>query len=117
MNIALLVNKLGKLITTDQIREDLHTYLKSEETRAEWPVELENGAFITLHKNVEIDIVTVALFLEYFTIGFGALRVLAALGGVKIAENGIVVPHIAFATLYYSAEGRLITVDFHYNMR
>lgn len=49
--------------------------------------------------------------------GFGDhLRVLVAVGGVARVEHGVPVAEICFATMWYTADGRLTTVDFSRGM-
>jgi len=81
-------------------------------------IDLGNDMFLSLSKTTNIDIVTKMYLKEYYDIGFGTgYRVQVAIGGIQRKSHGILYAKYCFATLYYNAESRLITADFHKDMR
>jgi hypothetical protein len=67
--------------------------------------------------DVDVKIITKAVFKEYTDIGFGTYRVMIAVGGIDRQEYGIIFPKHFFATLYYGSDCNFITSDFHNEMR
>lgn len=89
----------------------------SEYAKDQIEIEVEDGVRIIVPCKVPVDIVTKALYKEYFDINFGTgYRVLAALGGIKKIQAGIIYPMYAFIALYYDSELNLTTVDFYKNI-
>jgi hypothetical protein len=80
-------------------------------------VELE-GREVHIPEGTKIDIVTKACIVERFDVGFGScFRALVAIGGVARQEFGVLTANYCFATLHYDIEGKVITTDFHLEMR
>jgi len=68
--------------------------------------------------NARIDVVAKAFVLTNYDHAFGNHYIAeVAIGGIERQAHGVVSPKYFFATLYYSEELRLITVDFHEELR
>lgn len=83
---------------------------------AEGAVELDG---LTIHASPDATIEVIARSAHSYElpIGFGDhFRALVAIGGVVRIEHGVPTAQTCFATLWYSAERRLMTVDFSKDM-
>ena len=69
--------------------------------------------------DTRIDIITKAVFKEYVEMPFGAYKAQVAIGGVKklTDKERLHQAVYCFATLYYSEEGQMTTIDFHSQVR
>ncbi len=76
------------------------------------PIKLDGREVIT-SPNVRLEVVARSFHSYEFDIGFGPhFRALVAIGGVKDVSHGVADPEICFATLYFSLDASLITLDF-----
>ena len=94
-----------KVPSRDQVLADLRNELSGApvEVDSEWEVALPDE---------ELEIVAESLHRYEFDIGLGDHhRVLVAIGGVRDVDNGVPKARRFFATLWYSPEGRLISID------
>jgi hypothetical protein len=99
-------------LPNEVIIADLETTLDESQRH----VEIDERLIFVSDKTHEI----LAISAHVYTrpdIGMGDhFRVLVAVGGVATVSHGIVTPRRCFATLWYSPEGHLITVDFSRGM-
>ena len=123
MNTNHVLQRLDSRLPNPKIAQDIAQQLdkialrKTTRDRDEVEIEVEDQAIIIVPRQTPVEIITKALYKEYFDISFGTgYRVLAALGGIKEIECGIIEPVYSFITLHYDSELNIITVDFHRNM-
>jgi len=123
MNTSHILQRLDSILPNHQIIQDVAQQFdkmilkNAKKTRNEIEIEIEDQAIIIIPRQVSVEIVTKALYKEYFDISFGTgYRILAALGGIKEIEFGIIEPVYCFITMYYDSKLNLIAVDFHKNM-
>ncbi|BDA73999.1 hypothetical protein CAL7716_081650 [Calothrix sp. PCC 7716] len=110
MNIITLVELINNLLPDEKILADVSCALNSE---------LEKGGFNNLSreeipsKDTQTEVLTKRFIMNNYETGFGNHYVSkVAIGGVERHRNGVVIPKYFFATLYYTEDLRLITVDF-----
>lgn len=110
MNTITLVELINNLLPDKKILEDVSRALNSE---------LEKGGFGNLAreeippKDTQSEVLTKRFIMNNYETGFGNHYVSkVAIGGVETHRNGVVIPKYFFATLYYTEDLRLITVDF-----
>lgn len=110
MNTIALVELINNLLPDEKILEDVSCALNSE---------LEKGGFSNLAleevppKDIKSEVLTKRFIMNNYETGFGNHYVSkVAIGGVERHRNGVVIPKYFFATLYYTEDLRLITVDF-----
>ncbi|MEK8020229.1 MAG: hypothetical protein VSS75_025435 [Candidatus Parabeggiatoa sp.] len=122
MNTGDILQCLDSILPDRKIIRDIAQQLDDiaqfdEYTRGQVEIEVEDEMRIIVPREASVDIVTKAFYREYFDINYGtSYRVLAALGGIKKIQVGIVYPVYSFIALYYDSELNLTTVDFHRNM-
>ncbi|RKZ44555.1 MAG: hypothetical protein DRR00_27945 [Candidatus Parabeggiatoa sp. nov. 3] len=122
MNTGDILQCLDSILPDRKIIRDIAQQLDDiaqfdEYTRGQVEIEVEDEMRIIVPREASVDIVTKAFYREYFDINYGTgYRVLAALGGIKKIQAGIVYPVYSFIVLYYDSELNLTTVDFHRNM-
>ena len=75
--------------------------------------------WLAIPSDTALTVVKKTCRIERFHSGFGdeTFAAVLAVGGVLSVEHGIVNPHICFATLFFDFSCKLITVDFHKDMR
>lgn len=96
---------LFKPVEHEQVIADLR------EEFSQGPVEIEGEWQVVLPEE-ELELVAQSLHGYKFDIGFGDhQRVLVAVGGVAEVENGVAKARRFFATLWYTADGKLISTD------
>lgn len=115
MNTSTLSEALDYAIPDDKIVMDLRDILQKGIEGATTSIEL-NGKWAPVPVSVPITVVTKAFFVERFDTGFGAYKVLAALGAVKQVSSLWLEAEYCFSTLYYNHDMELITLDFHVDM-
>lgn len=110
MNTVALVELINNLLPDEKILEDVSCALN---------LELEKGGFSNLAleevppKDTKSEVLTKRFIMNNYETGFGNHYVSkVAIGGVERHRNGVVIPKYFFATLYYTEDLRLITVDF-----
>jgi hypothetical protein len=108
--LSILRNQLIETIGNSLILDDLRKIL----SEGEWKIEFDNRPVIDVPQDIKMEIVSRG----YVTYEFEGIRwgnhlwAIVALGGVEDIEYGIVTPKVAFATLWYKENKKLITVDF-----
>jgi hypothetical protein len=106
---------LDSLLPDERLTSDLATALWTE---AAGTVEIADDVRIFVPPKTRIDVVTKAFFLERFDIGFGTTyRALLAVGGIESLDAGAPTAPYCFSTLYYDSNVRLLTIDFHREIR
>jgi hypothetical protein len=99
---------LDTVLPPSKIAADLMQIL----SEATYTVELD-GATVTIPRDVPLSVVSRSAHAYEYAIGFGDhLRALVAIGGVQDISYGVPVAGVCFATLWYSIEAKVITVDF-----
>lgn len=110
-----LIDLINFLLPDQRIMEDAARILNEE---------IQKGGFADLDSENQpsidesIEVINKKFVCGKYEIGFGnhyACRV--AIGGVVSYKGGAIVPKYFFATLYYTDDLRLITVDFHDDLR
>ena len=118
MSRDIMVRTMNEILPDSVVEEELRAILRqAQEEGGNAPVEL-NGNIVSVPVDVDIEVVTKAFFEERHDAGFPTgFRVQVAIGG--ISSNGVLglVATYCFATLFFNAEGRRFTVDFHTKMR
>lgn len=106
-----LIEIINILLSDTRILEDTINVLKEE---------IKAGGFdkLPIEKmpdiNMPIEVVNKKFVYTKYEVGFANHYVArVAVGGVERCRNGVIVPKYFFATLHYSDDLRLITVDFH----
>jgi hypothetical protein len=115
-----LFNLLDNALSNDKVKKDLLEILKKEaKADGTWIIfDEEQDEKILVPNNVNIEVVTKALFKEYFEdIDFGVYRVMIAIGDVQDKKHGLLIAKYCFATLWYNKSCELNTIDFHTEMR
>ncbi|WP_427160445.1 hypothetical protein ACQFX9_01840 [Aliinostoc sp. HNIBRCY26] len=73
---------------------------------------------IIVPRNVQLEVVSKSYRQNNYQIGFGNyFAAQIAIGGVKKIESGILDQVYCFATIFYTLDKRIITVDVHSEMR
>jgi hypothetical protein len=110
MNTITLVELINYLLPDEKILKDVNCALNSE---------LDKGGFSNLApeevppRDTSSEVLTKRFIMNNYSTGFGNHYVSkVAIGGVERHRNGVVIPKYFFATLYYTEDLRLITVDF-----
>jgi hypothetical protein len=92
----------------ERIFEDIRNILDEGDRR----IELD-GQWVPYEPDVPLQVLVRSVYAYEMEFGFGnGFRVLVAIGGVKGIEAGVPRAGICFATLWYRADRKLITVDF-----
>jgi hypothetical protein len=111
MNTKSLIDLLDNLLPDQRILKDVNHALKEE---------IEKGRFSDLSpeeipsSDVALEIINKRFINSRYEVGFGNHYICrVAVGGVQRNRNGIIVPKYFFATLHYTDDLRLITIDFH----
>lgn len=115
-----LFDKLDIVLSNDKVKEDVSKILiegaNSDGTLFTFGDENERKVLVP--NNVNIEIITKALFKEYFEeVDFGVYRVMVAIGGIEGKRYGVLFARYFFATLWYNKNCELNTIDFHIEMR
>ncbi len=80
-------------------------------------IEFDDGQLF-IPSGVQLEVIAKSLHTYSYDIGFGHhYQVQVAIGGVTSLEHGIVDARYCFATLFYNLALKLITIDFHREMR
>ncbi|MFH1024679.1 MAG: hypothetical protein V1809_14955 [Planctomycetota bacterium] len=99
---------LKDFFPAERVSNDLRRVLEE----GGWKIEL-GGRITNVPPSAPIDILARSCHVYDYDIGFGNhYRVLTALGGILHNRNGVIEASLGFATLWYSEERNLITVDF-----
>lgn len=110
-----LEKSIDTVIPNAKVSKDIFAYLKQEGDTLHVEIDQE---YTFVPRDVHMDIVNKIYIKEYYDICFGTgYRVQVAIGGVKQQKHGILYAQYGFATLYYDAQGEVITIDFHKEMR
>ncbi len=107
---------LDEILPDKQIIQDLSNRIWNDKELKGSYIEL-GGEWKFVPDNAPIDIVTKALFKEYYDIPFGRYKVMVAIGGITSQQHGFLTAKYCFATLYYNDDCQLFTMDFHQEMR
>jgi len=108
MNADLMHVKLAELLSDDRIQADLRAVLAEDAH----PIELD-GSWLDVPIGVCVEVLARSFHTYEVEMGFGDhYRVLVALGGLKSMLHGIPEPGLCFVTIWYSANVKLITMDF-----
>lgn len=116
MSTSRLYSLLDQTLPDEQIIKDLSDRIWNDKELRGINIEL-NEEWKFVPENTPINIVTKALFKEYYDIPFGTYTVMVAIGGIKSQKHGILTAKYCFATLYYNDECQLFSMDFHEEMR
>lgn len=105
--LALLDSKLS----FDRMEADLREIL------AAGSIELEDGDLI-VGDQIRLELVSRSFYANEVDIGFGEIyyRAIVAVGGVRTVDHGMVEAETCFATLWYSGDRELMTIDFSISM-
>lgn len=107
-----IVQLLNTTVDQESVRKDLNRILTNNDSK----IELK-GNYFKIPLNTPIDIVSKSIHIYNYDLGFGDhLRVLVAIGGLTEIKDGIPMPLYCFATMWYTLEGDIITVDFTLKM-
>lgn len=120
MTYQAVIQALDLALPDDQIRRDLTDLLAqyAEDGIVAISFDDEDNELVSIPVDASIEMVTKAFFKEYVAeVGFGVYRVLVALGGFHRDDQGFHTATYCFATLYYNADGQLITHDIHTEFR
>jgi hypothetical protein len=109
---------IDSVLTDSIIHNDLIRVLWEDEEGHECEIEFEEGN-IVVPEGVVLEVISKVYRKNIYMIGFGSdyFYSLVAIGGIKKISGGIIIPTYCFATLFYNYECKLITVDFHSEMR
>ncbi|MEH2059350.1 MAG: hypothetical protein V7K97_24995 [Nostoc sp.] len=106
---------IDNFLTDSEVKEDLINTIWEDELECE--LELERGKFL-VYRNTLLEVVSKSYRQNNYQIGFGNYYVAQiAIGGVKELNSGILYPIYCFATIFYTFDKKLITVDIHSEMR
>ena len=115
MNITFGNPNLDDFLPNELIEKDLSIFLWEDYPNV--PIELEEES-IVIPVSTGLEVVAKSYRQNVYEGGFGNhYAVLVAIGGVRDNEGGYLYPEYCFATLFYSSEKLLITLDFHSEMR
>lgn len=106
---------IDDFLTDSEVKADLINNLW--EDKLECVLKLEQGTII-VPRNVLLEVISKSYRQNNYQIGFGnyyASQI--AIGGVKELDSGILYPVYCFATIFYTFDKKLITVDIHSEMR
>ncbi|MBH8562838.1 hypothetical protein I8748_11710 [Nostoc sp. CENA67] len=113
MSISYIV--IDDFLTDNEVKKDLINTIW--EDKSECLLELEQKTII-VPRNTLLEVVSKSYRQNNYQIGFGnyyAAQI--AIGGVKELNSGILYPVYCFATIFYTFDKKLITVDIHLEMR
>jgi hypothetical protein len=98
------------------VQADLQKILWDEQDDCK--IELENGD-VTISKGAKLEVIDKIYRKNIYDVSFGKsyFYTHVALGGVDRISGGVIRPTYCFATLFYSSDRNLITIDFHSDMR
>lgn len=99
---------LNSCLPLSKLTDDLDAVL----TAAERMVQLDDSV-IEIPPGTKVEVVVRTVRVYEFNMGFAERSAVLAIGGVKAVRHGVAEPRICFATLWYSAEGKFVTADFH----
>ncbi|GBC60514.1 hypothetical protein DENIS_1471 [Desulfonema ishimotonii] len=112
-----LERALDEALPDEKILSDVKRLLEYNAENGVTEIEL-NEKWVPIPIDVPIDIVSKAFLKEYYEgVGFGAYRVLVAIGGFKKDRYGFHEAGYCFATLYYNDQGDNFTEDYHVKFR
>ena len=115
MEINLENPNLDDFLPNELIEKDLSNLLWEDDPDV--PIELEEES-IVVPVGIPLEIVSKSYRQNVYEGGFGNhYATLVAIGGVSDRDGGYLEAQYCFATLFYSSEKSLITVDFHSEMR
>ncbi|MEC4984571.1 MAG: hypothetical protein SAJ37_20100 [Oscillatoria sp. PMC 1068.18] len=120
MPILEVIKVIDAALPDEQIIKNVTNLLQEYAKNGEVEIELDEAEAknILVPADTEILIVTKAFLKEYFEINFQTgYRVMVALGGIREEKHGLLQAKFCFATLYCDAEGNMVTIDFHLEMR
>ena len=107
---------LDDFISDSQIKRDLGYILRND--IADEKVEINDEYYITIPSGAKLEVIAKSCRQNHYHSSFGDhYAVLVAIGGVVNITSGIPVPQYCYATLFYSSDKNLITLDFHSEMR
>jgi len=108
---------VDSMLPDKRVLNDVLLILQEEKGAEGTDIEFETG-YVRVPENPHVAVVTKAYLKEYYDVAFGSgYRVQVAIGGVQEEQFGILKARYCFATLYYNCERKMITVDFHQDMR
>lgn len=116
MDVLSLQEALDVVLPDNEVINHFAKFLLVNSTNHRVEVEIEAKRLL-IPVDITIHLLTKALFKEYHSFAFGALKVQVAIGNVQNTGHGVFFADYCFATLYYDDQLRLISVDFHLNMR
>src|SRR5262245_8570675 len=98
---------LDSVLPAIQVESDLREMICGRE------IELEDGK-VSIGDDVRLELISRSFYANEVDIGFGRTyyRAVVAVGGVRSVANGVVDAEVCFATLWYTGDRQLITVDF-----
>lgn len=113
-----VIKAINEALPDEQIGKDISNILQKYAKQGGVEVELSEDKLLVIPENVPIDIVTKSFFKEYYDINFrSGYRVQVAIGGIQNQKYGILYAKYCFATLYYNEESKMLTIDFHKDMK
>jgi hypothetical protein len=117
MNTNELLHAMDELLPDDGIISDFSKFMLSNARGHNICIQLDDCESKTVPVGVAISIITKAVFKEYTKFAFGTYKVVVAVGGIDREKYGLITAKYCFATLYYSEDCKLITLDFHEQIR
>ena len=103
------LSELDSWLPDAKVIEDVRRIVESD---VDGKIEFDSGV-VAIPIDANYEVVSKALIKQPEDIGFGScFRAVVAIGGTKPPVYGIVRARYAFATIWYSTSGELITIDF-----
>lgn len=111
-----LMRLMDEIIPDDKILTDVSNLIWMD-SREPYEIELDSKNIFVPY-GTAIVVITKAFVREYFAIAFNTgFRVMLGVGDLPEPKFGILQPEYCFVTIYYHFDGRMITCDFHEDMR
>lgn len=105
-----IIDILNDILSDRRVLEDFYLVLSGEIARGGFS-ELSTGETL---RDTPVEVINKKFIYMKYETGFGSHYVAkVAVSGIKSHGNGVLVSNNFFASLYYSEDLRLITVDFH----
>jgi hypothetical protein len=107
---------INQFLPDSLIQDDLLKFLWGD--RNECEIELDENNTIVVSRSVKLEVIVKLYRHSVYKVGFGNYFCAeVAIGGVTKVSGGIVEPLYCYATIFYSPEKEVITVDVHSDMR
>jgi hypothetical protein len=113
-----VIEYLDTVLSDQVVVDDLIKILSDPSVNWKIFLDEDKEGVISLPNDVPFEITTKCVLKEYYDVGFGSsLRVTVAVGGVSSFGHGVIAAKYFFATMYYTIDSKLITLDYHKEMR